>query len=145
MPPPPVLSVLIRRKFWLYIYIFFNCYILATKSFLRGSDDRVCEIKMIGEIRQNFTEASASVGLILATALDIEPSSLDNSTHSKEQQLLFFQKAFFYVVFNLIFTRFYEVFNDLSSLGNFYNFSVNIIVFTLYDRFMHFVYFMQSW
>ena len=25
---------------------------------------------MIGEIRQNFTEASASVGLILATALD---------------------------------------------------------------------------
>ena len=113
------------------IYIFFNCYILATKSFLRGSDDRVCEIKMIGEIRQNFTEASASVGLILATALDIEPSSLDNSTHSKEQQLLFFQKAFFYVVFNLIFTRFYEVFNDLSSLGNFYNFSVNIIVFTL--------------
>ena len=26
---------------------------------------------MIGEIRQNFTEASASVGLILATALDV--------------------------------------------------------------------------
>ena len=26
---------------------------------------------MIGEIRQNFTEASASVGLILATALKI--------------------------------------------------------------------------
>ena len=25
---------------------------------------------MIGEIRQNFTEASASVGLILATALN---------------------------------------------------------------------------
>ena len=62
-------SVLIRRKFWLYIYIF-NCYILATKSFLRGSDDRLCKIKMIGEIHQNFTEASASVGLILATALD---------------------------------------------------------------------------
>ena len=53
---------------FIYIYIF-NCYILATKSFLRGSDDRLCKIKMIGEIRQNFTEASASVGLILATAL----------------------------------------------------------------------------
>ena len=26
---------------------------------------------MIGEIRQNFTEASASVGLILATALEL--------------------------------------------------------------------------
>ena len=26
---------------------------------------------MIGEIRQNFTEASASVGLILATALEV--------------------------------------------------------------------------
>ena len=30
---------------------------------------RLCKIKMIGKIRQNFTEASASVGLILATAL----------------------------------------------------------------------------
>ena len=57
-----------------YIYIFFNCYILATKSFLRGSDDRLCKIKMIGEIRQNFTKASASVGLILATALIIVPN-----------------------------------------------------------------------
>ena len=28
---------------------------------------------MIGEIRQNFTEASASVGLILATALGLLP------------------------------------------------------------------------
>ena len=36
---------------------------------LKISDDRLCKIKMIGEIRQNFTEASASVGLILATAL----------------------------------------------------------------------------
>ena len=44
------------------------------KSFLRGSDDRLCKIKMIGEIRQNFTEASASVGLILATALIIVPN-----------------------------------------------------------------------
>ena len=30
---------------------------------------------MIGEIRQNFTEASASVGLILATALKREPNN----------------------------------------------------------------------
>ena len=29
---------------------------------------------MIGEIRQNFTEASASVGLILATALLVQNS-----------------------------------------------------------------------
>ena len=29
----------------------------------------LCKIKMIGKLRQNFTEASASVGLILATAL----------------------------------------------------------------------------
>ena len=31
---------------------------------------------MIGEIRQNFTEASASVGLILATALEVRGDSL---------------------------------------------------------------------
>ena len=30
---------------------------------------------MIGEIRQNFTEASASVGLILATALSVMVST----------------------------------------------------------------------
>ena len=36
---------------------------------LKISDDRLCKIKMIGEIRQNFTVASASVGHILATAL----------------------------------------------------------------------------
>ena len=29
-------------------------------------------MKMIGEIRQNFTEASALVGLILATALKVQ-------------------------------------------------------------------------
>ena len=34
---------------------------------------------MIGEIRQNFTEASASVGLILATAL-ITVSSITKNT-----------------------------------------------------------------
>ena len=31
---------------------------------------------MIGEIRQNFTEASASFGLILATALDVNLNQL---------------------------------------------------------------------
>ena len=33
---------------------------------------------------------------------------------------------------------------DLSSLGNFYSFSVEIIVLTVFGRFMHFVYFIQS-
>ena len=86
MPPPPrnfelkslgnaicsvfcVFSINTAKILVIYIYVYFNCYILATKSFLRGSDDRLCKLKMIGEIRQNFTEASASVGLILATAL----------------------------------------------------------------------------
>ena len=39
---------------------------------------------------------------------------------------------------------FMQFFYDLSSLGNFYNFGVDIIVLTLFLRFMHFVYFMQS-
>ena len=34
----------------------------------------------------------------------------------------------FYVLFNLVFSTFYAVFYDLSSLGNFYSFSVDIIV-----------------
>ena len=38
---------------------------------------------------------------------------------------------------------FMQFFNDLSSLRNFYSFSVDI-VWTLFGRFMHFVYFMQS-
>ena len=51
------------------------------------------------------------------------------------------------MLFNLVFSRFYAVFYDLSSLGNFYSFSVDKIVLTLFGRFMHFmhVYFMQSW
>ena len=40
---------------------------------------------------------------------------------------------------------FMQFFYDLSSLGNFYSFSVDIIVLTLFGRFMHFVYFIQSW
>ena len=42
---------------------------------------------------------------------------------------------------------FIQFFYDLSSLGNFYSFSVDKIVLTLFGRFMHFmhVYFMQSW
>ena len=37
--------------------------------------------------------------------------------------------------FNLFFSRFYAVFYDLSSLGNFYSFSVDIIALTLFGRF----------
>ena len=49
------------------------------------------------------------------------------------------------MLFNLVFSRFYAVFfYDLSSLGNFYSFSVDIIVLTVFGRFMHFVYFIQS-
>ena len=50
------------------------------------------------------------------------------------------------MLFNLVFSRFYAVFYDLSSLGNFYSFSVDKIVLSLFGRFMHFmqVYFMQS-
>ena len=39
---------------------------------------------------------------------------------------------------------FMQFFYDLSSLGNFYSFSVDIIVLTLFGRFIHFVYFIQS-
>ena len=51
------------------------------------------------------------------------------------------------MLFNLVFSRFYAVFYDLSSLGNFYSFSVDKIVLSLFGRLMHFmhVYFMQSW
>ena len=50
------------------------------------------------------------------------------------------------MLFNLVFSRFYAFFYDLSSLGNFYGFSVDKIVLPLFGRFMHFmhVYFMQS-
>ena len=44
-------------------------YIIWVTVNLANGFDRLCKIKMIGEIRQNFTETSASVGLILATAL----------------------------------------------------------------------------
>ena len=76
----------------IYIYIF-NCYILATKSFLRGSDDRLCKIKMIGEIRQNFTVSSASVGLILATALQslVWSVALASTWSFKSREDLFLQ------------------------------------------------------
>ena len=71
------------------------------------------------------------------------------ASFKKTLKTFLFQKAFlwFYVLFNLVFSRFYAVFYDLSSLGNFYSFSVDKIVLTLFGRFMHFmhVYFMQSW
>ena len=47
--------------------------------------------------------------------------------------------------FFISFLVFMQFFYDLSSLGNFYSFSVDIIVLTLVGRFMHLmhVYFMQ--
>ena len=56
----------------------------------------------------------------------------------------FFISSFisFYVRFNIVFSGLYAVFYDLSSLGNFFNFSVDIIVLILFGRFMHVVYFM---
>ena len=52
------------------------------------------------------------------------------ASFKKTLKTFLFQKAFlwFYVLFNLAFSRFYAVFYDLSSLGNFYSFSVDIIV-----------------
>ena len=45
-----------------------------------------------------------------------------------------------YVLFNLVFSRFSAVFfYDLRTLGNFYSFSFDIIVLTLFGRFMHFI------
>ena len=43
---------------------------------------------MIGEIRQNFTEASASVGLILATALILQSIFLQNKTWLRVQDFV---------------------------------------------------------
>ena len=42
---------------------------------------------MIGEIRQNFTEASASVGLILATALELSLIILSVTFFAKWTQM----------------------------------------------------------
>ena len=50
-----------------------------------------------------------------------------------------------FMCFMISFLVGFRVFYDLRSLGNFYNFSVDIIVLTLFGTFMHFVYFMQSW
>ena len=54
-----------------------------------------------------------------------------------------FQKAFCNFMYFLIsfLVGFMQFFYDLSSLGNFYSFSVDIIVLTGFGRFMHFVYF----
>ena len=43
------------------------------------------------------------------------------------------------MLFNLAFRRFYAVFYDLSSIGNFYSFSVDKIVLTLFGTFMHLI------
>ena len=62
------------------------------------SDDRLCKIKMIGEIRQNFTEASASVGLILATAqLRLIKTNLVNSIIRHRMWLYHTPKIIFFL------------------------------------------------
>ena len=55
---------------------------------------------------------------------------------------LYHHSFLFYVRFDIVFSGLYAVFYDLSSLGNFFNFSVDIIVLILFGRFMHVVYFM---
>ena len=74
-------------------------------------------------------------------------SSRSVASFKKTLKTFLFQKAFlgFYVLFNLAFSRFYAVFYDLSSLGNFYSFSVDIIVLLFFVgscTFWH-VYFMH--
>ena len=53
--------------------------------------------KMIGEIRQNFTEASASVGLILATALPILDSTRHHWLHCNWKVTLNFSLFIYFV------------------------------------------------
>ena len=43
------------------------------------------------------------------------------------------------MLFNLVFSKFYAVLYDLSSLRNFYSFSVDKIVLTLFERFIRFM------
>ena len=101
-------------------------------------------LTMLGD--QSFA-AAPQLWNLLPYAIRSSPSV---PSFKKTLKTFLFQKAFmgFYVLFNLIFSKFYAVFYDLSSLiGNFYSFSVDIIVLTLVGRFMHLmhVYFMQSW
>ena len=54
---------------------------------------------MIGEIRQNFTEASASVGLILATALSSNKNTMKAIGLHVDWQKNFAQAFCFFVYF----------------------------------------------
>ena len=94
---------------------------------------------------RSFAAAAPQLWNSLPYAISSSPSV---ASFKKTLKTFLFQKTFlwFYVLFNLIFRRFYAVFYDLSSLGNFYSFSVDTIVLTLFGRFLHFmhVYFMRS-
>ena len=76
---------------------------------------------------RSFAAASPQLWNSLPYAIRSSPSVV---SFKKTVKTFLFQKAFlwFYVLFNLVFSRFYAVFYDLSSLGNFYSFSVDIIV-----------------
>ena len=76
---------------------------------------------------RSFTAAAPQLWNSLPYSIRSSPSV---ASFKKTLKTFLFQKAFlwFYVLFNLVFSRFYAVFYDLSSLGNFYSFSVDIIV-----------------
>ena len=125
----------LRSPSW--FFTIFSSFITATKP---------CEIQDFNNVGdRSFAAAALQLRNSLPYAIRSSPSV---ASFKKTLKTFLFQKAFlwFYVLFNLVFSRFYAVFYDLSSLGNFYSFSVDIIVLTLFGRFMHFmhVYFMQS-
>ena len=76
---------------------------------------------------RSFTAAAPQLWNSLPYSISSSPSV---ASFKKTLKTFLFQKVFlrFYVLFNLVFCRFYAVFYDLSSLGNFYSFSVDIIV-----------------
>ena len=111
-----------------------------------GSVQEVFKLHIEAQCNVLLAAAAPQLWNSLPYAIRSSPSV---ASFKKTLKTFLFQKAFlwFYVLFNLVFSRFYAVFYDLSSLGNFYSFSVDKIVLTLFGRFMHFmhVYFMQSW
>ena len=99
---------------------------------------------MLGD--RSFAAAAAQLWSSLPYSIRSSPSV---ASFKKTLKTFLFQKAFlwFYVLLISFLVGFMQFFYDLSSLGNFYSFSVDKIVLTLFGRFMHFmhVYFMQSW
>ena len=70
---------------------------------------------MIGEIRQNFTEASASVGLILATALNKKLSSVvfNLCSYGINGLVLLINKTIIFLMYGLI-SHLYKRFKYIS-------------------------------